>query len=302
MTKEIQAFGTFLRKNIDTHLDKVVTAMAECGSTYATDDDIHEKVRVTYMALAESMEQDDLNNLIEFGKKIGMARIKHGFGIQEVLASVEVFRNHIWEQLDMFMQDRTPWSPALVRHMESFINTLQIQITMAFGDALDEIRSELRLQADQLESQQRTIRELGTPILPVHEGVLVLPLVGGVDSSRATQVMETLLEAIARYQADLVIVDITGVPLVDTSVANYILQAARAAKLVGTSVILVGIGSEIAQTIVHLGVDMSDIMTLANLQEGIQYAFEQLGITIEATVEPTPITVTTTTMPRNLLH
>jgi rsbT co-antagonist protein RsbR len=116
--------------------------------------------------------------------------------------------------------------------------------------------------------------------MPVHEGVLVLPLVGVLDSYRASQVMEKLLEAIAGYQADLVIMDITGVPVVDTSVANYILQAARAAKLVGARVILVGIGAEIAQTMVHLGVDMNDIITLANLQEGIQYAFEQLGISM----------------------
>jgi rsbT co-antagonist protein RsbR len=179
------------------------------------------------------------------------------------------------------MEDNGEWSPEPIQRLEDFIHTFQINVSAEFGKVLEQAREELQEKSEQLEAQRQTIRELGTPILPVHEGVLVLPLVGVVDSNRATQVMEILLEAISSYQADLVIIDITGVPVVDTSVANYILQAARATKLIGAQVILVGIGAEIAQTMVHLGVDLSDIITLANLQEGLQYAFERLGISLE---------------------
>jgi rsbT co-antagonist protein RsbR len=131
-----------------------------------------------------------------------------------------------------------------------------------------------------IRDQAEQLRELSTPIMPLYRGVLVLPLVGDIDARRATQVIEGLLEGISRQQADVVIVDITGVPLVDTQVANYLLQAARAAQLLGSRVILVGISPDIAQTIVHLGVDLSNIVTRANLQAGVEFAFSLRGLAI----------------------
>jgi rsbT co-antagonist protein RsbR len=137
----------------------------------------------------------------------------------------------------------------------------------------------IRRQAEQL-------RELSTPIMPVYTGVLVLPLVGDIDTRRATQVIEALLEGISRQQADVVIVDITGVPMVDTQVANYLVLAARAAQLLGSRVVLVGISPEIAQTIVQLGVDLSHVATRANLQAGVEYAFSLRGLSIRPLDRP----------------
>jgi rsbT co-antagonist protein RsbR len=122
--------------------------------------------------------------------------------------------------------------------------------------------------------------------VPIYEGILVLPLVGTIDSRRAAQIMESALEKIVSYQADVLILDITGVPIVDTGVANYILQMARAVTLLGSRVVLVGIGAEIAQTIVQLGVDLRDMTTLANLQAGISYALAQQGFAITAADAP----------------
>jgi len=109
----------------------------------------------------------------------------------------------------------------------------------------------------------------------VLEGVLVLPLVGSIDTRRAQQVMEILLEAIGHYQAKVVIIDITGVPVVDTGVANHLLQMIRAAGLLGSECLLVGISPEVAQTIVSLGMDLSSVATQANLQSGIEYALKK---------------------------
>jgi rsbT co-antagonist protein RsbR len=125
---------------------------------------------------------------------------------------------------------------------------------------------------DIIESQKSALQELSTPIIPIYEGILVLPLVGSVDSDRAGRIMEGLLEGINANNADVVIMDITGVPVIDTGVANYLLQAARAARLLGSQVVLVGIGAEIAQTIVQLGIDLTGIVTRSNLQTGIEYA------------------------------
>jgi rsbT co-antagonist protein RsbR len=141
-----------------------------------------------------------------------------------------------------------------------------------------------------IREQASRIRELSAPIIPVHSSVLVLPLVGAVDSYRAGQIMEDLLEGISNGQADVVIIDITGVPVVDTGVGNYLIQAARAARLLGSQVVLVGISAEIAQTIVQLGVDLSGITTHANLQAGIAYALGQLGLEIRPIARhPVPI-------------
>ncbi len=134
-----------------------------------------------------------------------------------------------------------------------------------------------RLQREIIETQQQALRELSTPIVPVLKGVLVMPLVGSIDTERAQQVMETLLEAISHYQAAVVIIDITGVPMVDTRVANHLLQVTRAAALLGSGCMLVGISPEVAQTIVSLGVDLSAIATHSNLQSGIQYALSRMG-------------------------
>ncbi len=134
-----------------------------------------------------------------------------------------------------------------------------------------------RLQQEIIETQRQALRELSTPIAPVLEGVLVLPLVGSIDSRRAQQVMEALLEAIGQHQAEAVIIDITGVPMVDTRVANHLLQVTRAARLLGAQCILVGISPEVAQTVVSLGVDLAGIITKADLRSGIEYALKMRG-------------------------
>lgn len=123
-----------------------------------------------------------------------------------------------------------------------------------------------------IRSQSALLREVSTPMIPVHAGMLVMPLIGAIDSHRASQIMEMLLSSISSQRADVVIIDITGVPVVDTQVANYILHAARAARLLGAQIMLVGISPDIAQTIVQLGVNLSDLITRSNLQDGIEYA------------------------------
>ncbi|HEX6290747.1 MAG TPA: STAS domain-containing protein [Herpetosiphonaceae bacterium] len=139
-----------------------------------------------------------------------------------------------------------------------------------------EIRATQRRE-DQLRA---VIQELSTPIIPIYRGVLVLPLVGAIDSLRSQEITERLLEEIVRQQADMVIIDITGVSVVDTSVANHLIMTAQAVNLLGSRVIFTGISSTIAQTIIQLGVNLGDVITLNNLQAGMLYALQQLGLGI----------------------
>lgn len=144
--------------------------------------------------------------------------------------------------------------------------------------ALLNVVTEHRIQEERF---NHALSEISTPIIPVHEGILILPLIGSINSRRATDITERLLEAISASQAEIVIIDITGVPMIDTSIANHMLVTTRAANLLGSQVVLVGIGPEIAQTIVHLGVDLQDLVTLANLQSGIAYALRRKGLGIQ---------------------
>jgi anti-anti-sigma factor len=133
------------------------------------------------------------------------------------------------------------------------------------------------LQEQIIASQQAAIRELSTPLIPLAENIVVMPIVGTIDTRRAQQIMETLLEGIAAHQAEMVLLDISGVRVVDTQVADALLRAAKAVKLLGAQVVLTGISAEIAQTVVHLGADMGEIITQANLQAGLRYAIERYG-------------------------
>jgi anti-anti-sigma regulatory factor len=145
-------------------------------------------------------------------------------------------------------------------------------------DDLRKLNADLESLVETQRNLLETLRELSIPVIPVFEGIIVLPLIGNIDTQRATQVLEGLLNGIERYRARVVLIDVTGVPIVDTSVANHLLQAAQAARLLGAESVLVGVRPEVAQTMVQLGVAHTGLTTRADLQGGIEYAFAQLNL------------------------
>lgn len=138
-----------------------------------------------------------------------------------------------------------------------------------------------RLQEQVIQAQRAAIRELGTPLIPLAEQIVAMPLVGTIDTSRAQQIMETLLEGCSKHQAEVVILDITGVKVVDSQVADALVRTARAASLLGSEVVITGISPEIAQTLVQIGIDLGTIVTRATLQSGIQYALQTRNLTFD---------------------
>ncbi|WP_231511728.1 PAS domain-containing protein [Chondromyces apiculatus] len=130
----------------------------------------------------------------------------------------------------------------------------------------------LALQEQVIEAQRLALRELSTPLMPIAEGVLAMPLVGAIDSARANEILETLLEGVVREQARTAILDITGVRVVDTQIANALVTIARAVKLLGAEVLLTGMSPAVAQTLVTLDLDLKDLTTLGTLQSGITHA------------------------------
>lgn len=136
---------------------------------------------------------------------------------------------------------------------------------------------ELRSRLELIERQQQVIRDLSTPIIQVWDGVLTLPMIGVVDSARTAQVMDSLLEAVARTHARYAILDLTGVEMVDTKTAGYLIELVRAIRLLGAEGIVAGIRSNVAQTIVALGLDLADITTLGNLRLALQHCIRQMN-------------------------
>ena len=170
------------------------------------------------------------------------------------------------------------------RELEQLRDSLEATVserTAGLQEALrtvEQREAQLQQALADLQASQVTIRELSAPVLPVLPGVLIAPLVGAIDESRATVFVANVLRAVERERAQQVIFDVTGVPLIDTQVARMILQAADAVRLLGAQVILVGIRPEVAQTVVGLGVAL-DMKTYADLQQAIHALSTALPIT-----------------------
>ena len=159
----------------------------------------------------------------------------------------------------------------LLRGLNALNRLVGALLSVAGAEYVD-MRQELLEQ-----EHRRVLRELSVPVVPVWHGVLVVPLVGVLDSTRARELTQTLLESIARERARVAILDVTGVPAVDTQVADYLLRTVKAARLLGAQSVLVGIRPAIAQTLVRLGVDLHEVATEADLQSGLAYALRLIG-------------------------
>ncbi|WP_437967187.1 STAS domain-containing protein [Sorangium sp. So ce260] len=165
----------------------------------------------------------------------------------------------------------------------------------ALGVALDiseyrDVENELRIQLDRIAAQQKVIRDLSTPIIEVWDGVLTLPMVGTVDSVRTAEVMDSLLQQIVEKRASFAILDLTGVEVVDTKVASHLIELVTAIRLLGADGIVAGIKPNVAQTMVALGLDLSQLNTQRNLRAALNYAIRTMtraqGAALAASTAP----------------
>jgi rsbT co-antagonist protein RsbR len=222
--------------------------------------------------LCARMRQDDFEAFFTYDPAV-VAR-----GIEALVAHTRASQPERADTIDAAFRSFPPPQPN--SDYAARIMAMVMEHSQQRQDQLQEVVDESeRLRATQGELEQM-LMGLAVPVIPLVPGVLVVPLVGNVDSRRSQQVMEALLEGISTQQADVAILDVTGVPLIDTNVANNLLQTVRAANMLGASVIITGIGADIAQTLVHLEVDFARLRTAANLQAGIEAALGLRGLEI----------------------
>jgi rsbT co-antagonist protein RsbR len=131
-----------------------------------------------------------------------------------------------------------------------------------------------------IEQQRQTISELQTPVIQFWKGILTLPIVGSLDTARAQEMNEALLDRIVQTESEVVILDITGVPVVDTAVSKHLLETVAAARLLGAEVLIVGLSTRTALTLVHLGLDLSSVTTRTTMARGLELAFDRLGLEV----------------------
>lgn len=184
-------------------------------------------------------------------------------------------------QRSFFFESRVHLPDGEVRHTASYglatvdENGRPCQLSGAVLDITDRVREEQRrlaMQQELIETQQKTLHELGAPIIPLAEGMLVVPLVGTLDPARAEQVLESLLFAVSVRSAQTVILDITGVPTMDAEVARALMKVVPAVRLLGAEVVLTGLQPGLARTLIGLEIDMRQVVTRADLQEGLAHA------------------------------
>ncbi len=206
----------------------------------------------------------------QFLADISRSRVQQGFTPTEVALFVFSFKKPLFARL---RQD-------LAQQSEVFADAITSTTTMLDQLGLWTMEVYQKAREETIQRQQEELLELSTPVVKVWEGVLALPMIGTLDSARTQVVMEALLQQIVETGSSIVILDITGVPTVDTLVAQHLLKTVAAARLMGTECIISGIRPQIAQTIVHLGVDLSAVITKATLADALTIALKHKGLKV----------------------
>jgi rsbT co-antagonist protein RsbR len=208
--------------------------------------------------------------LREMLANLSRQRATRGFSPSETATFVFSFKSALFKQLERRFGGDPKALAEETRVATDLLDKLGLYTTEVFQKSREEL----------IVRQQQEMLELSTPVVELWPGILALPLIGTLDSSRTQIVMQNLLEAIVAKEATLAIIDITGVPTVDTLVAQHLLKTVSAARLMGAECIISGIRPQIAQTIIHLGVDLTGVITKASLADAFRVALQKRGLAV----------------------
>ena len=252
-------------------------AAATRRSDLLSDRDLRETSRRFLSALqkallaapGEDLRSPGWTDLKELVDEIGRERARQGFNSSETATFVFSLKQPLFERMRAEITDPAALAAA-IWGTSVLLDDIGLRTTEMYQKGREEV----------IQRQQEELMELSTPVVRLWDGVLALPLIGTLDSARTQVVMENLLQQIVDTGAAIAIIDITGVPTVDTLVAQHLLKTVAAARLMGADCIISGIRPQIAQTIVHLGVELGDVITKATLADAFGVALKRLGLAV----------------------
>lgn len=272
----------FLLRELVSHLRENRTQLREVWArnildarllSSMTKEEIFSEVTSVYDNYVEVLETGSVDALQAYARNLSERIIPRGVETHEVISIVLLLRDVLARSLFKKYQHDFDLLNRVLDAYEPAANRIANTVAVSFVEERERI----------IRQQQEAIRELSTPVLQVRERLLILPIIGVIDSQRAKQLTEQLLRGIRNNRAKVVVVDITGVPTIDSTVANHVVQTVEASRLMGAGVIITGLSSEIAQTLVTIGVDLSKLNAVGDLQGGIELAEKMLGYRVRTT-------------------
>lgn len=255
----LEKWITLMKEDTDERLVKVVSNQMFIETS-------NEFIDLIVSNVKESHEEFILK-LTEFAEKV----VRLGWPLTFVIAGLKKFNLIVFDGMRKADLINSTNDIEMMYDFDNWSSPMNTEIINTYTSAWERTVS----------LQKIALQELSAPLIPVLEGITVMPLVGTIDTERAKQIMENLLTGVVKHRSEVVLIDITGVPLVDTMVAHHIIQAAEAVRLVGATCMLCGIRPEIAQTIVNLGINLNDIITKNSLKRGFEAALIHTNRKIE---------------------
>jgi rsbT co-antagonist protein RsbR len=267
---------TYLRQNRTNLREEWVRRITDAQLLgVMTAEEIFSEVTAVYDNYVDALETGSVETLQAYARDLSERIIPRGVETHEVLGIVLLLRDVLARSLfDRYQEDPERLNRVLDAY-EPAANRIAVTVGVSFVEERERV----------IRQQQAAIRELSTPVLQVRDRLLILPIIGMLDAQRARQLTEQLLGAIQSNRAKVVVIDITGVAAIDLAVANHLVQTVEAARLMGASAIITGLSSGTAQTLVDLGVDLSMMKTVGDLQGGLEEAERLLGYEVTLSSE-----------------
>ena len=241
-------------------------------------EEIFAEATSVYDSYVEALETGTVEALQAYARNLSERIIPRGVETNEVVGIVLLLRDVLARSLFAKYHGDVGLLNRVLDAYEPAANRIANTVAVGFVQERERI----------IRQQQEAIRELSTPVLRVRERLLILPIIGLIDPQRARQLTEQLLRGIRENRGKVAVMDITGVPVIDSAIANRLVQTVEAARLLGATVIVTGLSPEIAQTLVTIGVDLSKMNTVGDLQGGIELAERVLGYKVVPLEESAP--------------
>jgi rsbT co-antagonist protein RsbR len=264
----LQELVAYLRENRTELREEWARRISEADLLgVMSDEEIFSEATEVFDNYVDALETGSIENLQTYARELSERIIPRGVETHEVLGIVLLLRDVLARALFARYQEDAEHLNRILDSYEPAANRIAVTVGVSFVEERERV----------IHEQQEAMRELSTPVLQVRDRLLILPIIGMLDSARARQLTEQLLAAIRDKRATVVVIDITGVATIDRTVANHLVQTVEASRLMGASTILTGLSSEIAQTLVDLGVDLGMMKTVGDLQGGLEEAERLAG-------------------------